>query len=173
MAVKNKRIKSVKQVSNREIYMSPFWQRMMAFVVDLVPLILVVVTSASALGWIDLERIPLDPRWGFLDQVADLIHDQGSGLLRTFLMALGVAWVYGWITEWLLQGTPGSRVVGTKVIDETGGRPGPGKLLLRNTMKLVSFLCLGLGGIWAAFDGERRAVHDRLSGTYVVRSTEN
>ena len=71
MAVKNKRIKSVKQVSNREIYMSPFWQRMMAFVVDLVPLILVVVTSASALGWIDLERIPLDPRWGFLDQVAD------------------------------------------------------------------------------------------------------
>ena len=94
-------------------------------------------------------------------------------MLRTFLMALGVAWVYGWITEWLLQGTPGSRVVGTKVIDETGGRPGPGKLLLRNTMKLVSFLCLGLGGIWAAFDGERRAVHDRLSGTYVVRSTEN
>ena len=173
MAVKKKRIKSGRRVSDEGTYVSPFWQRMIAFVVDLVLLMLVVVASASGLGWIELDQIPLDPRWGFLDQVADLIHGQGPGLVRTSFMALAVAWGYGWITEWLFQGTPGTRFVGAKVIDETGARPGPGKLLFRNGVKMISFLCLGLGGIWAAFDGERRALHDRLSGTYVVRSTEN
>ena len=172
-AVKNQRVKPRKRTAADGVYVSPFWQRTLAFVIDLIPLVLLAVVSATGLGFLDPDRIPVDPRWGLLDQVADVFHDQGPGLIRSLLVGMGIAWAYGWLTEWLFQGTPGNKIVGTRVIDQYGERPGPGRLFLRNGAKMLSFLGLGLGGIWAAFDGERRTLHDRLSGTYVIRASED
>jgi len=51
---------------------------------------------------------------------------------------------------------------------EDGTLPGWGDVLRRLGWALVSLLPLGLGFLWIAFDPQRRAWHDRLSGTRVV-----
>nr|WP_316642555.1 RDD family protein [uncultured Roseateles sp.] len=75
------------------------------------------------------------------------------------------------ITFWCWQGaTPGKLLAGIRVIDmRTGARPGLWQSLMRWVGYFVSALPLGLGLLWAAVDPDKRAWHDRLAGTQVVR----
>ncbi|WP_077033563.1 RDD family protein [Pelomonas sp. KK5] len=75
---------------------------------------------------------------------------------------------------WSWQGTtPGKAAAGLRVVDaDTGERPGPLRSLLRGLGYIVSALPLGLGFLWAKFDGGGRAWHDRLAGTRVVYHRE-
>ncbi|TDP61601.1 RDD family protein [Roseateles toxinivorans] len=75
------------------------------------------------------------------------------------------------ILFWCWQGaTPGKLLAGIRVIDmRTGARPGLWQSLLRWLGYFVSALPLGLGLLWAAIDPDKRAWHDRLAGTQVVR----
>lgn len=72
---------------------------------------------------------------------------------------------------WGLTGrTLGARVLKIRVVHARGERPGP---LHTAARVLGSLLGLGLGGLgwlWAAIDPDRRAWHDHLANTYVVRS---
>jgi len=56
-------------------------------------------------------------------------------------------------------------------IERQSGEPlGFGHATLRHTLGyLISLLTLGIGFLLAAFDGEGRALHDRIAGTVVVR----
>jgi uncharacterized RDD family membrane protein YckC len=49
-------------------------------------------------------------------------------------------------------------------------RPHMRQILVRCCIYLVSFLCLGIGLLWALFDSENRCFHDILTDTRVVRS---
>ncbi|MBT9500659.1 MAG: RDD family protein [Burkholderiaceae bacterium] len=75
------------------------------------------------------------------------------------------------IVFWSWQGaTPGKLLAGIRVIDmRSGARPGLWQSLLRWLGYFVSALPLGLGLLWAAIDPDKRAWHDRLAGTQVVR----
>ena len=65
--------------------------------------------------------------------------------------------------------TFGKWVTGLR-IEQTNGKPLSWKrVLLRHLVGYpLSLLPLGLGFIWAAFDRQGRALHDRLAGTIVV-----
>ena len=65
--------------------------------------------------------------------------------------------------------TPGKKLLGLRVIDAYGGRPGLLRTLLRTAGYLLSLLPCSLGFLWIGFDRERRALHDWVAGTYVVR----
>jgi uncharacterized RDD family membrane protein YckC len=64
--------------------------------------------------------------------------------------------------------TPGKQLLGLMVVTVYGERPGVARSLLRTLCYLVSILPFSLGLLWVGFDREKRALHDWLSGTYVV-----
>jgi uncharacterized RDD family membrane protein YckC len=68
----------------------------------------------------------------------------------------------------ILGQTAGKRLLRLRVISSRGSAPGPLLGCLRFVALLLSLLPAGLGWLWCLFDRERRALHDHLSGTYVI-----
>lgn len=64
--------------------------------------------------------------------------------------------------------TIGKMAMGLKVVTAAGARVGAGRALARTLAWVVSIVPLGLGLLPAAFDSERRALHDRVTNTRVV-----
>ena len=58
---------------------------------------------------------------------------------------------------------------GLRVVADDGAVP-PGTAVLRALVAVAGVAMAGLGVLPAIFDGERRAVHDRVAGTRVVRA---
>ena len=90
---------------------------------------------------------------------------QGS----TLSTLLGVAYyVYFWTASGGGQ-TLGMRLFNIKVVKTDGGSLTIGGALIRYVMLIVSFACLFIGVIWAAFDANKQGWHDKVAGTYVVK----
>jgi len=67
------------------------------------------------------------------------------------------------------QLTAGDIIVGTALVSRNGGPPGRVQLIVRSAVALISFLACGAGYLWSLVDGKRRAWHDLLLFTIVVR----
>ena len=100
-------------------------------------------------------------------------------LFAMFLARLGTAglavlllvvWAYFVsFTVWRGQ-TLGKIAFGIQVINSRGENPTLFQAILREVPgKIVSELCLFLGYAWAGWDPQKRAWHDYIGGTYVVR----
>ena len=88
---------------------------------------------------------------------------------RLYLLAIG----YGFFAFfWLRDGqTVGMLAWRIKLVNSRdGGLAGWRETLLRYLAALLSWAALGLGFWWALFDPERKAWHDRLSGTELVKA---
>ncbi len=95
-----------------------------------------------------------------------LIAVDPSGLIAS------VAAISYWVLFIGLRGqTPGKMVMGLHVVRPGRPVPGVGTALARETLgKLMSTLSLGLGYAWASWDPRKQTWHDKLAGTYVVRT---
>jgi uncharacterized RDD family membrane protein YckC len=116
----------------------------------LVPIDLVVIyftLRLCRLGLQDLTVLPAVPLLLFF-----LILD--GGYLLAFTAAGGQ--------------TIGKMAMGLKVVGRDGDSPSAGRALVRTLAWIVSVAPLGLGLLPAAFDADRRALHDRVAGTRVV-----
>jgi uncharacterized RDD family membrane protein YckC len=70
------------------------------------------------------------------------------------------------------RGDAGKSLLGLTVVTDSGETPiGYGRALLRFVGYAASFLLLGLGFLLIAFSPDRRALHDRIAGTRVERSS--
>lgn len=68
------------------------------------------------------------------------------------------------------QATIGKMVFGIKVVDENGGRISVGRAIGRYFSKYLSGMIFYVGYIMAAFTKEKRALHDFIAKTYVVKN---
>ncbi len=98
-----------------------------------------------------------------------------AGLLDRNPMALGALGLLGGMSALyqiylggILGQTAGKRLLHLRVISSRGSAPGPLLGCVRFVTLLLSLLPVGLGWLWCLFDRERRALHDHLSGTYVI-----
>ena len=66
--------------------------------------------------------------------------------------------------------TPGKMAAKLRVVTPEGGPISYGKAFGRVFGELLSGLTLGIGYIMAAFDDEKRALHDRVCNTRVIRT---
>jgi uncharacterized RDD family membrane protein YckC len=76
-----------------------------------------------------------------------------------------------WVLVLFSNGTTlGKRLVGIHVITREGFPATLGRMVLREWVgKLISAALCGLGFVGIVFDRERRALHDRIVHTYVIR----
>ncbi len=96
--------------------------------------------------------------------------DANAGMaILTGLINLAVAVSY---EVWFIANkgaTPGKMALGIRVVRPGGGPIGYGLSLGRYVGKFVSGMILGIGYFMAAWDVEKRALHDRICDTRVVR----
>jgi len=97
-----------------------------------------------------------------------------TGLLRAvlvptaaFAVVMLVLQVTGEQSRW--QGSPGKRALRLRVVDRKGNAPTLARSLARELAGVLSWLTLNIGHAMAAVPPEHVALHDRLSGTRVIR----
>jgi uncharacterized RDD family membrane protein YckC len=66
-------------------------------------------------------------------------------------------------------GTLGKLAVGLRTVDQNGMYPSVGLATGRYFARILSGCILYIGFILAAFDPQKRALHDKICGTFVVR----
>jgi uncharacterized RDD family membrane protein YckC len=86
-------------------------------------------------------------------------------MFRVYLVAVTVIF---YAAFWTRGETLGLRAWKLRLVGPDGRPPGWGRALLRCAAAVLSWLPLGLGFFWVLFDRDRRAWHDRLSGTRLV-----
>ncbi len=67
------------------------------------------------------------------------------------------------------RATVGKMAMGIIVVSSEGGRISIGKAILRHIGKIISGFILCIGYIMAAFTDKKRALHDMIASTLVVR----
>lgn len=87
-----------------------------------------------------------------------------------FQAGLGLTLALFYMGFWHFRGaTLGMQTWRLVLVDKTGQRPGWRALALRIPLGFAALACAGIGYLWSLFDSEGLALHDRLSGTRVVR----
>lgn len=82
---------------------------------------------------------------------------------------IGIIYVIGFWT-WRGQ-TPGKMVMGIKIIKTDGSPIGIGRAILRYVGYLVSTIIIYIGYLMIAWDSKKQGLHDKIAGTYVVKTS--
>jgi uncharacterized RDD family membrane protein YckC len=94
-----------------------------------------------------------------------------SGSLWMNLLSITISLLYESFFLAQYGATPGKMVLSLKVITPEGGRLTWGRAIGRHLARYLSFpMTLGIGYIMAGFDAEKRALHDHIAGTRVIRT---
>lgn len=145
-----------------------FWRRLAAAMVDAA--ILLVTAGPLHLG---LQRVlgqPSPVRGGFSwAGLLQLLTVDPLEILVWLAPLLVMAAIYFVLFVALSGKTLGQKLTGIRVVHRAGGKVGPVRATVRLAGTAVGLVPGGLGSLWMAFDREKRAFHDYLTGTYVVR----
>lgn len=133
-----------------------FWLRWLAYAID-----------AGIIGTIRaLVVLPLGfPLFGQSFDSPWLFARVGEAQLSSVVIGL-CYFVFFW-TQY--GATPGKLVLRLKVVTPQGGPISVSQAVGRYFGQILSGLILGIGFLMAAFDDEKRALHDRLCDTRVIR----
>ncbi len=84
---------------------------------------------------------------------------------------LAVWFLYYWLCEAYLGGTPGKLILGIRVRMVDGGRIGLLASLIRNLLRIIDGLFFYLvGAFWVWFTPARQRLGDQIAGTVVVKA---
>lgn len=138
-----------------------FWKRLCAYLIDC--FLLSTVYSIFYLSLTGISTIPL-------------VIDENTGTSVFFGMQMFIfvviyilnACYYVFLQSSKLQGTIGKRLLGIKVVDESGGRISIGSSLLRFIAYSILSPIFYIGFIMVAFTKKKQGLHDLIAKTYVV-----
>jgi uncharacterized RDD family membrane protein YckC len=134
-----------------------FWPRFAAKFIDGIAMQIVILPVQMALG-----AFTIDPTQRPTERL-------GASLVSMFV-GICIAVTYTTFFLGRFGATPGKMALGMKVVAPDGSPIGYGKALGRYFAELLNGFTFGIGYIIAANDPERRALHDRIVGTRVIRS---
>ena len=138
-----------------------FITRLLAYVTDVLTLIVIIGASA----WL----------FSLVDQfIQDLIPSANpASLAGIFALLVPLIITFYYVMSWSLTGqTPGKMIMGLRIIGPDGYPPTVGKSFLRLIGYGVSMLALWMGYLWVLVDNDRRAWHDHMATTWVIYDFE-
>jgi uncharacterized RDD family membrane protein YckC len=144
-----------------------FPRRLAAALVDLVLVTSLSAAVALAAALVLGGHLPTAKEFGPDFVMAGLL-DRNPMVAGAMGLLLGMSALYQIYLGGILGQTVGKRLFGLRVISSQGRNPGPVIACLRFLTMALSLALAGLGFLWCLFDRERRALHDHLSGTYVI-----
>jgi uncharacterized RDD family membrane protein YckC len=129
--------------------------------------------GAKVLDWLILGVVFIVPSLIFFGiAISGGRVNPNETLGAQLLLQLGFYLVsFGYNTFFLgkFAATPGKMVCGLRVVMPGGTKIGYGRAMGRTLGEIVSGLVCNIGYIIAAFDSEKRALHDHIANTRVVR----
>ena len=143
-------------VAGRLVY-AGFWIRWLAYVIDGIVIGAIRQVVLLPLGLNMIERNFWRSPWFYA-------HIGEAGLTS---LALTLAYFVFFWTQY--GATPGKMVLKLKVVNPQGGPITLGAAVIRYFGQILSGIIAGIGFLMAAFDDEKRALHDRLAETRVIR----
>lgn len=132
-----------------------FWIRFLAVLIDGIILYVVSMAVRRVLG-VGITPGDLGAAMAF------------GGLL--FLLQIALAATYEGVFVGQFGATPGKMALRLKVVMSDGSRVSMARAFGRHFAKWLSWLTLMIGFIIAGFDQEKRAVHDYICNTRVIRT---
>jgi uncharacterized RDD family membrane protein YckC len=144
-----------------------FWIRLLAAIID--GFILGIVGSVVSFIFGGIMGTTLLTQTGEPSQ-ANLGTAFGLfGAMNVVLLSINIA--YYVVLTGTYGATLGKMVLGLRVVDTNGQKISYGKAALREIVgKWISSVVLGLGYLWVAFDEKKQGWHDKIAGTYVVKT---
>jgi uncharacterized RDD family membrane protein YckC len=147
-----------------------FWVRFVASLID--SIILGVASSAVQLlllgsvyrPFVNM-REPMPP-----DEALAAFGAMMGTLALSMLVGVVIGASYEGFFVYRVGATPGKMVLGLKVVRPNGGPVSLGRAVARYFAKWLSSLTLCIGYIIAGFDAEKRAMHDMIVDTRVVKA---
>jgi uncharacterized RDD family membrane protein YckC len=152
------RLRETGQVAGARVY-GGFWIRFLAVLID--GIILGIVNFALQTVLSTRITNPAD-----ISNVALLMSS--IGLNFTISIALNMLYESFFLVKY--GATPGKMIFKLKVITPDGGGLTWGRAIGRYFAKILSSITLLIGYIMAGFDSEKRALHDYIAGTRVIRT---
>jgi uncharacterized RDD family membrane protein YckC len=149
-----------------------FWRRLGAFLIDFAILLVTAGPLALGLHWL-VGSPPLAGDAKGIDALLQILAHDLTPVFRRFIPFALMATLYFGLFWGLLGRTLGQRVLRVRVVDGRGQPPNPLVGGLRAAASLLAMLPVGLGALWALFDREKRALHDHLTGTWVVEEARS
>ena len=125
--------------------------------------VVVTIGAALALG----VHLPSAKEFGPDFVMAGLL-DRNPMAAGALGLLFGLSALYQIYLGGVLGQTIGKRLFRLRVISSRGEAPGPLVACMRFLTMVLSLAMAGLGFLWCIFDRDRRALHDHLSGTYVI-----
>ena len=145
-----------------EIHYLGFNSRFVAFLIDSTAASLLMAPFVSHLIG-DLVLSDKD-----LSNQSELLALLGSMATRLSvdLVFMGTIFILFWIYK---NSTPGKMLFKSVIVDaNTLSAPSTSQNIIRYLGYFLSFLPLGLGFLWIAFDQRKQGWHDKLAGTVVI-----
>jgi uncharacterized RDD family membrane protein YckC len=138
-----------------------FWLRFAAKLIDAVILYIAQVPINSAFGISMTGQAGQNPLEGgyFLRM----------GMATSLNLVVGIAFTVFFLGRF--GATPGKMALKLKVVRPTGAPISYAQALGRYLSEIVSSLTCLVGYLLVAFDAERRALHDRIASTRVIRNS--
>ena len=155
-----------------------FWIRVGAYLIDgfLLGLIFWFIISPIFMKMFSgmFSSLPMmDPSTMTEAQMQAVFADAASRMMKMVWLTqiINMALMGGYFI--ILEGGPGQtlgkKALGLRVVTPEGERIGYLKAFARYIGRIISGVILGIGFIMAAFDDEKRTLHDRMCDTRVVR----
>ena len=145
-----------------------FWWRFLASLIDGVILGTVSTMLQYAFFPTTLTSTPIAPGTNPLIGLGPVLARAGWAILASTLVSLTYSvWFLG-----ALGATPGMMALGLKVVRPDGSPISYGRAIGRYFAAMLSSLILCIGYLLIAFDAEKRALHDMICDTRVIKTRE-
>lgn len=142
-----------------------FWRRGAASFIDKIILNLLYLV----LIFLELSVLPSSPYAARPDVYSGIWAEITPGfIIGHIVMFIFISAVYFSYFHGSTGQTPGKAMLKLKVVRTEGKDMSYGIAFLRWVSYFISALPLYIGFVWAAFDGEKQAWHDKIAGTVVI-----
>jgi uncharacterized RDD family membrane protein YckC len=141
-----------------------FWMRFFALVLDMIfvplifsPLIIGAGLAGFFFGRVNPHFIDQDYIWQFAAGVGAITYS----LIFFFYFLIGHSF----------GSTIGKKIMGIRLATYNGGNPGFWRALFRETLgRFLASIIFYLGYFWIAWDAHKQGWHDKLVGTFCIRT---
>jgi len=149
-----------------------FWLRFLAVIIDgiitAVPVGIIQALLFGTLGFSFAQNAP-GPN-AAPEEVFRLMGPMFAAIGFSAFIAMIISCTYETFFLVKFAATPGKMAVGVKVLRPDGSKLGVGRAIGRHFAKMLSAIILYIGYIMAGFDSQKRALHDMICDTRVIKS---
>jgi uncharacterized RDD family membrane protein YckC len=163
------------RIDTGEMRYAGFWIRLVAKFLDnlivgivvMIPFVIMIVAFAGSRGGASgFAFSPFNMGFNATDTGAELMANLFGVVFQFIIYGLGVLYSTFFLGKY--GATPGKMICQLKVVDANGNKIGYGRALGRGAAEILSNIICSIGYIIAAFDGQKRTLHDHICNTRVV-----